>query len=115
MSVISLMLGLLIAISAYLLMSTQFIRWLYGLVLFSSVINIFLLISGRVFLAKPSFIDGSEINKLANPLPQALILTAIVISFALIALSLVILRELYQKNSKLNDIAKPKNKRNDLG
>ncbi|WP_133130710.1 sodium:proton antiporter [Legionella yabuuchiae] len=90
--------GLLIAISLYLLMSNQLNRWLYGLILFSSSINICLLIAGRVFLSQPAFIKNDPMVNLGNPLPQAMVLTAIVISFALIAFSLIIVRELYKEN-----------------
>jgi multicomponent Na+:H+ antiporter subunit C len=104
MSLIAIMVGIIMTISIYLLMSTQLINWLYGLILFSSAINICILFAGRVFLAQPAFINEKLGANMANPLPQAMVLTAIVISFALIAFSLVILRELYKENHPMQDM-----------
>lgn len=107
MSLIAIMTGILAAVAVYLLMSSQLSRWLYGLILFSSAINVSLLLAGRVFLAKPAFIEDSFTTNVANPLPQALVLTAIVIAFALISFSFIILRRLHRYDtSMLEDDAK---------
>ncbi|GGI90304.1 sodium:proton antiporter [Legionella impletisoli] len=107
MSSMALTIGILMALSLYLLMSQQLSRWLYGLILFSSTINLCLLIAGRVFLTDPAFINGNQLVKMGNPLPQAMVLTAIVISFALIAFSLIIVRELHKENYKNPEIDSP--------
>jgi multicomponent K+:H+ antiporter subunit C len=64
-----------------------------GLTLLSYAVNLFIFFMGRWQLGKPPIIDKSLEPTLANyadPLPQALVLTAIVISFAMTALMLVI-------------------------
>ncbi|MCC5792654.1 MAG: NADH-quinone oxidoreductase subunit K [Legionellaceae bacterium] len=103
MNLIALVSGMLAGIAVWLLMSPQLGRWLYGLILFSSTINLVIFLAGRSDFAQPAFIEGAELSNLSNPLPQAMILTAIVIAFAVIAFSLVILRSLYQKDRHLLD------------
>ena len=103
MNTIAIMLGILMAVSVYLLLSTQLNRWLYGLILFSSVINMMILLLGRVYFSLPAFIIQGTQKNVGNPLPQAMVLTAIVIAFALVAFSLIVLRALYHKNHSLQD------------
>jgi len=103
MNQIIIMIAVLIGIAAYLLMSRSYIRWFYGFILFTSVINILLLTAGRIYWGQPAFVNGHSIQQMANPLPQALILTAIVISFSLVIFSLVILRSLFIRNHSLQD------------
>lgn len=103
MSLICLFVGILVSISVYLLMSPQLSRWLYGMVLFSSVINIIILLVGRTGKPVPPFVNQGMISQMANPLPQALILTAIVISFGLLAFILVLLRNLLVSGHRLQD------------
>lgn len=99
MNLLILMTGILTAVASYLLMSQQLGRWLYGLILFSSIINISILLSGRIYLSQPAFVNAHTAPPSANPLPQAMALTAIVISFALIVFSLILLRKLHKNNS----------------
>lgn len=91
--------GSLIIISIYLILSTQMIRWLFGIVILSSTINLVIFVAGRLYSQNPAFIpQGKQIpdTLLANPLPQALILTAIVIGFGLLAFALVLVRKVWR-------------------
>lgn len=95
--------GVLIAISVYLLMSPQLSRWFYGIVLFSSIINIIILLTGRIGKSFPPFVNHHTLADTANPVPQALVLTAIVIGFGLLAFVLVLLRNLLESGQGLTD------------
>lgn len=73
-------------------------RWLFGVVILSSTTNLVIFVAGRIYSQNPAFIpEGREFSDVlfANPLPQALILTAIVIGFGLIAFSLVLVRKVW--------------------
>ncbi|MEM9242486.1 MAG: NADH-quinone oxidoreductase subunit K [Pseudomonadota bacterium] len=89
--------GILIGISIFLLLEPSITRRVFGLVLLGSTINIILLICGRLYSIHPVFINGKAI-KMANPLPQALILTAIVIGFGLLAFLCALLKKILTKN-----------------
>tara|TARA_R110000868_G_scaffold329680_3_gene590462 strand:+ start:648 stop:1019 length:372 start_codon:yes stop_codon:yes gene_type:complete len=92
------LIGGLITVSVYLILSQQLMRWLFGIVIYSSTINLVIFVSGRLNSQIPAFIpDGKSVttNVLANSLPQALILTAIVIGFGLLSFALVLLRRVW--------------------
>jgi multicomponent K+:H+ antiporter subunit C len=60
-----------------------------GLALLSYAVNLFLFSMGRLTIDKPPIIDPSATDY-TDPLPQALVLTAIVISFGMTALIVVL-------------------------
>jgi len=88
-----LLVGLLFSAAAYLMLDRNFVRYLFGLVLLGTAANLVLFVAGRLTPAEPAIVPpGLEApdDRIANALPQALILTAIVISFALLAFALVL-------------------------
>lgn len=85
--------GALLASSFYLLMRRSLLRFVIGLILMSNAVNLTIFTMGRLTRAQPPVIPkGAKVppEPFANPLPQALILTAIVISFGLLAFTLVL-------------------------
>ena len=102
-SYLSLIVGLYFAASVYLLLSESLIRMLIGVALLGNGVNLLIFTAGRVTRDVPPLIaEGSKVafvtgtDAIANPLPQALILTAIVISFALFAFVLVLAYRAYE-------------------
>jgi multicomponent K+:H+ antiporter subunit C len=86
-------LGVLTGCGVYLLLRARTFDAILGLTLLSYAVNVFIFLMGRVAVGKPPIIEPGVAPTLANyadPLPQALVLTAIVISFAMTALLLVI-------------------------
>lgn len=91
--VLALLVGLLFAASVYLMLSRTLVRYLFGLVLMGNAANLLIFAVGGLSLGEPAIIPSglSAPNEaIANPLPQALILTAIVISFGLLAFAMVL-------------------------
>lgn len=84
--------GGMLAASLYLLMSRHLLRMVLGLLLLSNAVNLAIFISGRLSSLVPPLVPEGEtvLAASANPLPQALILTAIVISFSLVAFTVVL-------------------------
>jgi len=81
----------------YLAMSRDALRVVLGLAVLGSGMNLLLLGSGRLGSAQPAVIPlGEQVlaATAANPLPQALTLTAIVIGFALLCFCLVLVMRL---------------------
>lgn len=89
---VALAVGLVIAAGTWLVLSRSLLRCLIGLALLGNGVNLLLYASGRLTTNLPPVIDAAEstLSAAANPLPQALVLTAIVISFALFCFSLVL-------------------------
>ncbi len=83
----------LIAAGVFLALSRNLLRCVIGVSIFGSAINLYLFTAGRLGAAAPPLIRAG-VERLpedaANPLPQALVLTAIVIAFALTCFSLVL-------------------------
>ena len=69
----------------YLVLSRHLVRVLLGLSLLTTAVNLVLFQAGRIRSAQPPLIrEGAErLGESADPVPQALVLTAIVIGFAL--------------------------------
>jgi len=98
-AVFSVLVGLFFAAAIYLMLSRHIIRILLGIVLFGNSVNLTIFTAGRLMREVPPVI-GIDLDvpatATANPLPQALILTAIVISFSFFAFLLVLGYRAYQ-------------------
>ena len=97
--VIAALSGVFLAAAIYLLLSRALIRMLLGLVLLGNAVNLLILVAGRLGrIVPPIALEGAKapLTGAANPLPQALILTAIVIGFAMFAFLLVLAYRAYQ-------------------
>jgi multicomponent K+:H+ antiporter subunit C len=81
--------GVLTATGTYLLLRPRTFDTVVGLTLLSYAINLFLFSMGRLAQGRAPIL-GDGTGPYADPLPQALVLTAIVISFAMTALLLVL-------------------------
>lgn len=86
--------GLLVAISIYLILEGVSHRKIFAIALLGTTVNIIMLFSGRLIYNQPAFVEALEqnIRMLSNPVPQALILTAIVIGFGLLLFLCVLLK-----------------------
>lgn len=92
--VLALAIGVLTASGVWLLFRPRTFQVVIGLSLLSYAVNLFILATGRLRLDAPPILErGGQVDAslYADPLPQALVLTAIVISFATTALLLVVL------------------------
>ena len=91
--VLALAIGVLSASGVWLMLRPRTFQVIMGLSLLSYAVNIFIFAMGRLRSgAPPVLIPGVEDPAAySDPVPQALVLTAIVISFALTALFLVVI------------------------
>ncbi|WP_282602932.1 Na+/H+ antiporter subunit C [Paracoccus sp. PARArs4] len=90
--------GVLTAVAVYLMLSKNLLRYLWGLVLLSNAVNFVIFLGGRLTPGAPPLIDEGDYapaGEVANALPQALVLTAIVISFGLMAFALALIYRTY--------------------
>ena len=90
---VAIFVGVLTGTGIYLTLRARTFDLVLGLTLLSYAVNLLIFVMGRLTVGRPPILDGSQAPTLANyadPLPQALVLTAIVISFAMTALLLVI-------------------------
>ncbi len=92
--VIALAIGLMVGSAIWLLLRPRSYQVLIGLILMSYAVNLFIFIMGGLWIDMPPILaqEGAiDVSDHADPLTQALVLTAIVIGFATTALYLVLL------------------------
>ncbi len=98
-TVLAIMCGCLVAGGIYLLLSQNLVRMLFGLIMLSNAVNLAIFAAGNLTHTKPALIAAEQntpTGAVANALPQALILTAIVIGFALLVFMFVLFYRSYE-------------------
>src|SRR3954447_26114319 len=89
--------GVLYASGLYLMLRRRLAQLIVGLALLSNGSNILILSAAGVTRAQPPLISpATAADQFADPVPQSLILTAIVIGFAVLAFSLVLAHRVHQ-------------------
>lgn len=81
--------GVMTAAGIYLVLRLRTFPVILGISLLTYAVNVFLFISGRVSIGAPPVLRDN-ITTYTDPLPQALVLTAIVISFGMTAVVVMI-------------------------
>lgn len=90
---VAVIVGIFFTGAVYLLLSRSLIRMLLGMTLLGNAVNLLIFVAGRLTRAVPPIVPDNAkavLDGAANPLPQALILTAIVIGFAMFTFLLVL-------------------------
>ncbi|MEK8132591.1 Na(+)/H(+) antiporter subunit C [Paenibacillus filicis] len=87
--------GILISIGTYLILSKQLLRIVLGTSIVGHAVNLLLITSGGLKTGSAPLL-GEKVASFTDAIPQALILTAIVINFAVTALVLVLCYRSYQ-------------------
>ncbi len=86
---ISAAIGILVACGIYLMLRARTMDVVIGLTLLSYAVNLFLFSSGRL-VSNAAALISPDATAYADPLPQALVLTAIVIGFGMTAFLVVL-------------------------
>ncbi|MDO4682522.1 MAG: Na+/H+ antiporter subunit C [Lautropia sp.] len=92
--ILAIAIGLLGGSAVWLLLRPRTFQVIMGLSLFSYAVNLFIFSMGRLKLdSEPVLVEGvpPDLAHYADPMPQALVLTAIVIGFAMTAMYLVVM------------------------
>lgn len=87
-AVFAITLGVMVASGVYLLLRARIFPVVMGLTLISYAVNLFIFAMGRLTTGAPAVIGRSA--SYSDPLPQALVLTAIVIGFAMTAFVVIL-------------------------
>lgn len=95
--IMMILIGILSAVGTYLILSRNMIRVILGTAILSHAIHLLILTVGGLKKGDVPLLDHSD-GPFTDALPQALILTAIVISFATTAFLLVLAYRTYKMN-----------------
>jgi multicomponent Na+:H+ antiporter subunit C len=99
------LIGLLFAAALYQMLSGHFLRFLLGLVMISNAATLSVFVAGRLTLGQSPLIPkgaDAPLVEVANALPQALVLTAIVIGLGLFAFTLFLAIRAFRRLGHLN-------------
>jgi len=96
--VLAVLAGVLYATGIYLMLRRRLAQLIIGLALLSNGSNILILSAAGVMRAKPPLISDAHAaaGEYADPVPQSLILTAIVIGFGVLAFTLVLAHRVHR-------------------
>lgn len=105
------MIGILFSVSLYFILHRHLFKLILGLILFGLATNLFLFVVGGLSDGGVAIIAKGEAtadDTIPDPVPQALLLTAIVIGFGIQAFAIVLIRRVYQtfKSNNLDDLNK---------
>jgi multicomponent K+:H+ antiporter subunit C len=92
--VLALVIGVLGAAGVWLVLRPRTFQVIMGLTLLSYAVNLFIFSMGSLFIGRPPVVRPdvpADLAHYTDPMPQSLVLTAIVIGFATTALFLVVL------------------------
>ncbi len=108
-AIFSVLVGIFFSVAIYLMLSRHSVRLLLGIAILGNAVNLLLFTAGRLTREVPPIIGAGEntlASTAANPLPQALILTAIVISFCFFCFLAVLVWRAFQtlKTDDTNDM-----------
>lgn len=97
--VLAFVVGGLYAAAVYMMLRRSLVKLIIGLILLGHASNLLIFTVGRLVRSKPPIVEAGETvlrAPFADPVPQALILTAIVISFGVQAFAIVLLKQAYR-------------------
>lgn len=89
---LAILVGILYAAGIYMLLRRSIVKFIIGIILLSNATNLLVFLSAGIIPGKPVFTGDGIINhaELADPLPQALVLTAIVIGFGIVVYTIAL-------------------------
>jgi multicomponent Na+:H+ antiporter subunit C len=96
---LAVVIGCLYAAGIYMMLRRSLLKLILGLMFLSHGANLLIFTVGGLTRARPPIVPpgaAGTAGPSADPLPQALILTAIVIGFAVLAFSLALFHRAYQ-------------------
>lgn len=102
---LSIIVGVLYAAGFYMLLNKGMTKMIIGIMALGYASNLFIFIIARLTRGLPALIkpgDSVMESDYADPIPQAFILTAIVIGFGIQAFAIVLLRKVYKKTGTAN-------------
>lgn len=97
---LAILIGCLYAAGFYMMLRRSIIKLIIGLILLSNAANLLIFTISDITRGAPPLIREGEqtiSGDFADPVPQALVLTAIVIGFGVQAFAIVLIKKVFQK------------------
>jgi multicomponent Na+:H+ antiporter subunit C len=95
---LALVVGVLYASGVYMMLRRSIVKLLIGIALLSNAANLLVFSAAGVRRGRPPIVGAAEtVGPTADPLPQALVLTAIVIGFGVLAFAVALIHRVHQE------------------
>ncbi len=96
--VLAVLVGVLYTAGVYMLLRRSILKFIIGVIFMSNATNLLVFLSAGITRGMPAFLTGSaeEVAGMADPLPQALVLTAVVIGLGLVVFVLALKYKFFQ-------------------
>ena len=97
---LAVVIGILVAAAVYLMLRRSVLKLALGLSLLANAANLVIFVAAGLTRGEPPLVaEGSSAPPpgAADPLPQAMVLTAIVIGFSVLAFTLTLMHRVYQE------------------
>jgi multicomponent Na+:H+ antiporter subunit C len=98
--VLAVVVGLFYTAAVYLMLRRNVVRLVFGLVLLGHAANLLIFTAGGLVRGRPPIVPLGSLSSpaaAADPVPQALVLTAIVIGFAVVAFAAVLVHRVVDR------------------
>lgn len=89
---LAILVGILFTAGVYMILRRSILKFIIGIIFMSNATNLLVFLAAGIVPGNPAFVDKntSDISKMVDPLPQALVLTAIVIGLGIIVFTLAL-------------------------
>lgn len=96
--ILAAVIGILYTTGIYMLLRRSIVKLIIGIILLSNATNLLVFVAAGLTRGEPVFVSKTmeQSGQLADPLPQALVLTAIVIGFGIVAFTLALKYKFYE-------------------
>nr|WP_298250747.1 Na+/H+ antiporter subunit C [uncultured Halomonas sp.] len=91
--------GILFAAAIYMMLRRSIVKLVVGLILLSNAANLLIFATAGMLRGAPPLVPqglSAPANMVADPLPQAMVLTAIVIAFGVLSFAVVLVRRAWE-------------------
>lgn len=90
--VLAILVGVLYTAGVYMILRRSILKFIIGLIFLSNATNLLVFLSAGITAGQPAFVDGNTetAGNFSDPLPQALVLTAIVIGFGIVVYTMAL-------------------------
>jgi multicomponent Na+:H+ antiporter subunit C len=97
--ILAILVGVLYAAGVYMLLRRSVLKFIIGIIFLSNATNLLVFLAAGIVPGEPVFVhpEGDEISRFADPLPQALVLTAVVIGLGVVVYLLAVKYRLFKE------------------
>ena len=96
--ILAILVGVLYTTGVYMVLRRSILKFIIGLIFLSNATNLLVFLASGIVAGKPAFVGPNVDNpgNLSDPLPQALVLTAIVIGFGIVVFTIALKYKFYE-------------------